>query len=208
MPRSEQHRLSNYDYEASTATCTQCGDNSPIFCIDKRRGGWACLEAPRMKRRRPDGSGTPLEQQHCLSEHNTNTRTAICSQCGPGTPIAKRGKGQWACKRKVAEQRKRIRDVIKGRHGLTRGQGRLLAATIGVCQNEGCGVPLDISSRSFTLDHDHDTGEIRGVLCQRCNLALGHLKDDPKRIAGLLNYLNSPPLRLPRTTDGVIDLRE
>lgn len=39
------------------------------------------------------------------------------------------------------------------------------------------------------LDHDHESGEIRGVLCGRCNTALGLLKDDPQRIRALALYL-------------------
>lgn len=42
---------------------------------------------------------------------------------------------------------------------------------------------------SLAIDHDHMTGEIRGLLCRTCNLALGLLKDDPSRIAGLLEYI-------------------
>lgn len=30
---------------------------------------------------------------------------------------------------------------------------------------------------------------VRGILCHHCNVALGHLKDDPKRIHNLLTYL-------------------
>lgn len=39
------------------------------------------------------------------------------------------------------------------------------------------------------IDHDHRTGVFRGVLCQSCNLALGHMKDDPFIIAAALNYI-------------------
>jgi hypothetical protein len=39
------------------------------------------------------------------------------------------------------------------------------------------------------IDHDHQTGKVRGVLCQPCNLALGHVRDDPAVVASMLRYL-------------------
>jgi hypothetical protein len=40
----------------------------------------------------------------------------------------------------------------------------------------------------LNLDHHHETGVIRALLCGNCNRALGILRDDPKRIAALLAY--------------------
>ncbi|WP_368859394.1 endonuclease domain-containing protein [Arthrobacter humicola] len=39
------------------------------------------------------------------------------------------------------------------------------------------------------IDHDHGTGEARGLLCQRCNVALGNMGDDPERVRNLARYL-------------------
>ena len=41
-------------------------------------------------------------------------------------------------------------------------------------------------------DHVHGTTKLRGVLCTRCNLAIGHAKDDPARIREVLHYAKNP----------------
>ena len=43
--------------------------------------------------------------------------------------------------------------------------------------------------RGTHIDHDHATGNVRGVLCNYCNLALGHAKDDPKILQAMIDYL-------------------
>lgn len=41
------------------------------------------------------------------------------------------------------------------------------------------------------VDHCHDSGAIRGLLCHGCNLALGYTQDDPDRLDRLAAYLRS-----------------
>jgi hypothetical protein len=45
------------------------------------------------------------------------------------------------------------------------------------------------STTNLVLDHCHNSGKIRGVLCRTCNTGIGHLKDSPELVARALYYL-------------------
>lgn len=47
-----------------------------------------------------------------------------------------------------------------------------------------CGEAADL-----VVDHCHDTLEVRGLLCRRCNLGLGYFLDDPSRLDAAQKYL-------------------
>ena len=49
---------------------------------------------------------------------------------------------------------------------------------------ECCGDPAKL-----VFDHDHVSGKFRGWICQHCNHALGHVRDDPLRLTKLITYL-------------------
>ena len=40
------------------------------------------------------------------------------------------------------------------------------------------------------IDHDHITGKTRGLLCLNCNIALGHVQDNPSRLRLMVAYLD------------------
>lgn len=43
-------------------------------------------------------------------------------------------------------------------------------------QNYACAICGNYVNGNGALDHDHQTGEARGILCNTCNMALGHLE--------------------------------
>lgn len=63
----------------------------------------------------------------------------------------------------------------------------LLAYQGGVCAI--CRTNRPTGRGDFHLDHDHATGVIRGVLCNRCNTGLGLFRDDPRLLAAAIAYI-------------------
>lgn len=64
----------------------------------------------------------------------------------------------------------------------------LLVAQGGVCAV--CGIAPQ--GRRLAVDHDHDTGEVRGLLCNGCNRAIGWTNDDPGVLRRAAGYLECP----------------
>lgn len=45
--------------------------------------------------------------------------------------------------------------------------------------------------KRLSVDHDHKTGKVRGILCQRCNTTLGRYEDNPELMRNLISYLEN-----------------
>ena len=40
------------------------------------------------------------------------------------------------------------------------------------------------------IDHCHETGKVRGLLCSKCNIALGNFDDDIETLKRAISYLS------------------
>lgn len=91
--------------------------------------------------------------------------------------------------RKWTEAHREQRQIseLKRNYGLTTEEAEqiLVKRRAGVC--EICGE--NRSKRALGVDHDHTTGEVRGVLCGKCNLALGYMEDNPAWLRKLADYV-------------------
>lgn len=82
------------------------------------------------------------------------------------------------------------------------GISRSVYATLYSIQNGRCGICEHQETRvirgktlNLAVDHCHDTGNIRGLLCTSCNQAIGLMKDDPKILRRAIAYLTRPLLQ-------------
>jgi len=56
-------------------------------------------------------------------------------------------------------------------------------------QNGRCPICSRTIDKNLSVDHNHDTGKIRGIICNKCNLSIGNAESDPNRLRAMANYL-------------------
>lgn len=126
--------------------------------------------------------------RHSLSAIDTALRRAHCSVCGPGTKIRWRSKGRGAeCdqkpSRRLSDRGGRQRRKRREKYALTEAEYQALRTK----QEDACAICGEVTK--LCVDHCHDTGTVRGLLCGSCNLGIGMLRDDPERVRKALAYL-------------------
>lgn len=147
---------------------------------------------------------SPIVRRATECEHPDRKHAAkgLCKSCytrkwmrehpdAPGTG------NNWLREHPEEARLHRRRSGLKKLHGMTIAEyDAMWHAQGGKCANKRCSFSAPIMMADFRengllVDHDHATGKRRGLLCRPCNIALGHAKDDIKRLAGLIEYLSS-----------------
>lgn len=189
--------------------CTNCGETKPaaqFWRSDRRhhigRGGRSGWCSPCAGNRRTQYEMLPDDHPSIASG------TRACSGCGVEKPLVDFGRTrfsllgrQYQCRSCFASARRcnaaqkpaapSARDYGRQyRHGVSAAAFKALfdsqRGRCAICKSE-----LDFMSKDTCVDHDHATGVIRGVLCSRCNLGLGHMRDDPALLEAALSYLRA-----------------
>lgn len=78
--------------------------------------------------------------------------------------------------------------ILRRTYGITLEQyNQMLEDQDGVCAI--CGKPDEVEGRRMAVDHNHDTGEVRGLLCGTCNRGLGNFQDNIEMLEKAKDYL-------------------
>jgi hypothetical protein len=116
-----------------------------------------------------------------------------CIKCGIEKPLNEFELGRNACKecRKEYHKTNQIarRWKYQNKYGITlEDYDEMLSQQNGCCAICGANDPGGPGKR-FVVDHNHQTEEVRGLLCNSCNRALGYFQDSPSILSKALNYL-------------------
>lgn len=180
--------------------CLKCDEVKPVEAFSKRRGRADGLDSYCKEcngKRERHVTALPLEKTctHCKETKpaeefyvNNGARSkdglsGWCKECTKTDALA-RGKRSYSAT--IARNTK-----LRLTYGITLEEyEHMYQEQDGKCA--ACGNPETTMMRGkllmLAVDHSQKTGAVRGLLCQKCNQALGLLLEDPERIKGLLKY--------------------
>lgn len=89
---------------------------------------------------------------------------------------------------RATEKESHMKHRLKQLYGITRDDyNNMLDAQDNCCAI--CKTHKDTLTRALAVDHCHDTGNVRGLLCNRCNRALGQFEDDIELLKAAVSYM-------------------
>ena len=179
-------------------TCGADGCERPLLCRGLCRSHYQRARAAGTIEMFPD-----RPDWHRISDLDPQALTATCSVCGPVRVRVRSGGRGAECETRRAEHRSRARKNPRNPNPLGRSRKMRAVWKYGISleqldalieraggQCEICSTPIDFDEDGC-VDHDHATGAVRGILCRRCNYALGWLDDQPSRALAAHLYLTA-----------------
>lgn len=140
------------------------------------------------------GRGSRFCQEHRESAYQRKLERIRKTDCYmPGCPEPKLvGKFRYCATHSAEGRQREIAQIVRRKrereYGLTHDEFlALLEAQGSVCAICGNGE----QQRALAVDHDHETGAVRGLLCDRCNPMLGYARDDIAVLQAAIMYLTS-----------------
>lgn len=176
--------------------CNKCGVEKPLTEFHNqsaRRGGKAYTCKPCMnayvKHWAQTSKGKESQRKAKRRYNQSESGRAAKREYGRRPEVRARGEARRLAYRETTKGRQAAFLQQIRQYGIdVEDWARLYNAQAGVCL--GCCERLEFD-RSTHVDHDHQTGIVRGLLCHGCNLSVGGAKDNPATLRRLALYLEA-----------------
>lgn len=137
----------------------------------RERGMKRCLDCAEVK---------PLSEFYMASHGGCYQPN--CKPCGTKR-VAK-----WKAKNPENVRKMHRRSHLRREYGLTPEKYNAMHAEqkgcCAICRKHASELP-----RGLAVDHNHESGAVRGLLCHQCNAGIGFLGEDPLNLKSALHYL-------------------
>lgn len=181
------HRLKNVNLSDKIADCAECG---PTRIYTNNRGDGRIQPQCVVSAGRPTPKLDP--SHHRLTEINDVSLRGTCSICGPNTRILERWHKPTKAMTRVCWAKTRLKQAQyeSGKRGWAAPATTALELAA-LEREQGGQCAICPRGENLHLDHCHTTGKVRGFLCQRHNMGIGLLDDDPAILRAAAVYLEA-----------------
>lgn len=154
-------------------------------CIIKRKQCGVCITCGSQKEDQSVQFCSTCRKKRNEAErrrYNENTENALCVRCGSTKPE----QDSRECTECGNIRRAK---VLERTYGITAEEyEQILIQQNRVCWI--CGGTVKSRRGKLHVDHNHDTGEVRGLLCINCNRGLGNFRDSIELLKRAIEYLD------------------
>lgn len=178
--------------------CSKCQDLLPLTAFSRRGQGHKseCRDcaAKYMQQRYPDRyTGTKPQLPYNRSRtRGSLTEPKQCNKCLrilPATQFCTRGTRCLNSICRTCAAAISSKDTEGNRRRKARYKYGLSASAFARLKHAHPHCGICGKAEPTCIDHCHDTGQVRGLLCLQCNSALGYMQDDPDRLRAAADYL-------------------
>ena len=133
------------------------------------------------------GDTKPITEFSIKNKHRTQPYNSRCKECINAERREKFGNGRWAKQPSEPLESSRARR-LRYEYGITPDDyDAMYNYQCGRCAI--CGTHQNELAGRLNVDHDHETGQVRALLCGHCNRGLGMYYDDPELMEIAAEYL-------------------